>query len=247
MKRRWHERTSRTETGIEFKLKFLEIEDQWRKYNKLYEGIETKGDAQRNMFIQCSYNATVMIHFWQDRSREQNWKEASLAVLLTFTQRKNEHLQNYKPLAFAGFKLVRGHRLSGSGLTAWRGCVPKARLELSCWIGLYNNCLQRLAVNWRTRIHTCVCSTTKHKGMMCRVSACGWYGCVSATFRYSSIVLCPQGNGTCMEWRKCVRICLCFRFAVLCMRDTTHKLLQTQKTCTHTHGLQTAMANLRHN
>ena len=26
-----------------------------------------------------------------------------------------------------------------------------------------------------------------------------------------------------------------FQFAVLCMRDTTHKLLQTQKTCTHTH------------
>ena len=119
---------------------------QSRRNDKQHEGNDTKSHAQGNMFIHVSYNPAGMIHFLQNRCREQIWEVASWAMLNTFTQRKNEQLQNYKPLVLAGFKLVRGHRLSGSGLTPWRGCVHKVRLQLSCCIDSWNNFLQYLAV-----------------------------------------------------------------------------------------------------
>ena len=60
-------------------------------------------------------------------------------------------------------------------------------------------------------LQICVCLTTKQEPTTCRVSACDVYGCVRATFRYSTCA--SPGCVHCIVWcgwmlrRGCMQIC----------------------------------------
>ena len=67
-----------------------ELKYQSRRNDKQHEGNDTKSHAKGNMFIHVSYTPAGMIHFLQNRCREQIWEVASWAMLNTFTQRKKK-------------------------------------------------------------------------------------------------------------------------------------------------------------